>query len=407
MPNPIKNKNILLGVSGSIACYKAVDLASKLTQAGALVDVILTEAAMEFVAPLTFQSITGRCAYTERDLWGSEGHVLHIGLGHDADLVVIAPATANTLAKLAHGLADNLLTLSVLAAECPIIIAPAMDGGMFNNQATQDNLGKLNQRGYIQVGPEEGHLASGIAGIGRMVEPYKLVRHIRSVLSRGGPLKGRKIVVTAGGTQEPIDPVRVISNRSSGKQGYALAQAALDLGAEVTLISAPVHLHPPMGTRMIDVDTAEDMCDAVLRAVQDADALLMAAAVADFKPAAAKDQKIKKGEGVKKFEVEATVDILNQVAKHKSKAGFPKYTVGFAAESQDLLENARAKLQNKGLDLIAANDISAQDAGFAVDTNRVTLIDALGMVETLPLMSKAEVADAVLDRVVRSLLGVS
>lgn len=281
----LDGKRILLGVTGSIACYKAADLASKLTQAGAEVDVILTAGALEFVRPLTFQSVTGRQAYTEEDLWGSRGHVTHIGLGHQADLFVIAPATANTIARLAHGMADNLLSLTALAARCPLLVAPAMDGGMYEHPATQANVDMLRSRGVRIAGPASGHLASGQTGLGRMLEPQELIGYIRQALAQDGPLAGRQVLVTAGGTQEAIDPVRFISNRSSGKQGYALAQAALDLGAQVTLISGPVSLAAPIGARRIDVRTAQQMEKAVLEHAQSADILLMAAAVADFRPA--------------------------------------------------------------------------------------------------------------------------
>jgi phosphopantothenoylcysteine decarboxylase/phosphopantothenate--cysteine ligase len=398
MSNPLYNKRILLCVSGSIAAYKAADLASKLTQAGAQVDVVLTHAALQFISPLTFQSVTGRRAFTDADLWGSEGHVQHIGLGKNADLLVIAPATANTLARLAHGLADNLLSLAALAAPCPLLIAPAMDGGMFAHPATQANLEILRQRGAILVGPTEGHLASGLSGVGRMVEPAELLGHIRLALSHRGSLQGHKIVVTAGGTQEPIDPVRAITNRSSGKQGFALAQAALDLGATVVLIAGPVSLPTPSGAQRVDVHTAQEMMEAVLAAIPQATALVMAAAVADFRPAAPAANKIKKESGVPQIRMEATPDILNTVADFKLKTGWPQYAIGFAAESQHLLENAHAKLEAKKLDLIVANDISAADAGFTVDTNRVTLLYPDGRVESLPLMSKEKVADTVFER---------
>lgn len=400
MNTPLSQKNIVLGVTGSIAAYKAADLASKLTQYGALVDVILTQAATHFLTPLTFQSVTGRRAWIDTDLWGSEGHVQHVGLGHYADLLVIAPATANTLAKLAHGIANNLLTVTALAATCPLVIAPAMDGGMYQHSATQSNLNILIDRGAIQIGPASGHLASGLVGLGRMVEPDELIGHIRHILGRSGSLRGRSVVVTAGGTQEPIDPVRAITNRSSGKQGYALAQAALDYGAQVTLITAPTHLPTPTGAKRVDVNTAEEMKLAVLEAARNADVLLMAAAVADFRPADPSAHKIKKGDGVPQIRLVNTPDILAEVADLKSQTGSPRVTVGFAAESKDLLENARAKLHAKRLDLIIANDISASDAGFATDENRVSLLDADGGVESLPLMSKAEVAVHVLERVV-------
>jgi phosphopantothenoylcysteine decarboxylase/phosphopantothenate--cysteine ligase len=400
MANPIVNKHILLGVTGSIACYKAADLASRLTQAEALVDVILTQAAGQFITPLTFQSVTGRKAYVEADLWGNQGHVLHIGLGKSADLLVIAPASANTLAKLAHGLADNLLTVTALAATCPLIVAPAMDGGMFAHPATQANLEILKLRGATLVGPAQGHLASGLVGVGRMVEPTELLGHIRLALGRNGPLQGLQVVVTAGGTQEPIDPVRAITNRSSGKQGFALVQAALDLGADVTLIAGPTSLSTPVGARRVDVRTAQEMLEAVLAALPQASLLIMAAAVADFKPAALAGQKIKKESGIPQIKLENTPDILASVASFKAERGWPRLTVGFAAESQNLLDNARSKLRLKNLDIIAANDISAMDAGFGMDDNRVTLLFADGRVEALSLMSKAKVAEAILERAI-------
>jgi phosphopantothenoylcysteine decarboxylase/phosphopantothenate--cysteine ligase len=397
--NNLEGKRILLGITGSIAAFKAADLASKLTQTGALVDVILTPAAEKFISPLTFQSVTGRHAYTETDLWGGEAHVLHVGLGHSADLLVIAPCTAHTIAKLAAGQADNILTITALASTCPLLIAPAMDGGMLDHPATQENLGRLTQRGAIIAGPAEGHLASGLSGRGRMLEPEELLGHIRLVLGREGALAGRKVVVSAGGTQEPIDPVRMLTNRSSGKQGYALAQAALDAGAQVVLISAPTGLTPPVGARIVLVTTAEEMRDAVLQASAGADALIMAAAVADFRPKRAATDKLKSREGVPQLELEPTEDVLKAVAKGSR----PRVVVGFAAESRDLEPNAAEKLRAKRLDLIVANDITAADAGFGSDTNRVMLIDASGKVEALPLASKADVAQAVVARVARLL----
>jgi phosphopantothenoylcysteine decarboxylase/phosphopantothenate--cysteine ligase len=396
MTNPFQGKNIMLGVTGSIAAYKAVDLASKLTQSGALVTVILTPAGEKFVSPLTFQSVTGRKAFTDTELWGGEGHVVHVGIGHTADLLVIAPATATTMAKLAHGIGDNLLTVSALAARCPLVIAPAMDSGMFTHPATSANVEILRQRGAIFIGPAEGHLASGLTGAGRFVEPVEVLGNLRWILSKNGPLAGKKVVVTAGGTQEPIDPVRIITNRSSGKQGYAVCQAALDSGAEVVLISSPVCLPVPIGARLIPVRTAAEMQDAVLTEVQNACALVMAAAVADFRPAKTAAQKIKKTSAVNSIPLEPTEDILELVARYKKKNGSPLRTIGFAAESQDLLANARVKLEKKNLDLIVANDISTRDAGFEVDTNRVTLLFADGQVEALDLQSKSEVAEHIL-----------
>jgi len=399
----LEHRRILLGVTGSIAAYKAADLASRLTQAGAQVDVLLTESAQRFVSALTFQSVTGRRAYTEADLWGTEAHVLHVGLAQGADLLAIAPATADTLAKLAQGRADTLLTLTALAATCPLLLAPAMDAGMYGHPATQANLEILRSRGAILVGPAEGRMASGLVGPGRMVEPAELLGHIRLALGRSGPLAGRRVVVTAGGTQEPLDPVRALTNHSSGKQGYALAQAALDRGAQVTLISAPTALAVPVGAEAISVRTAAQMGEALLPAAAQAEVLLMAAAVADFRPAQPSEQKHKRGRGTPEFGLEPTLDLLAQVMEQRGRSAQPQVVVGFAAESQDLVQNARAKLEAKGLSLVVANDITAPNAGFAADTNQVTLLHPEGRVEPLPLMSKAEVAEVVLDRVVELL----
>ena len=399
----LSGKHILLGVTGSIAAYKAADLASKLTQAGAKVDVILTDAAEKFITPLTFQSVTGRKAYTDKDLWGDEAHVMHISLGKTADLLVIAPCTADTMAKLAHGIADNLLTVTTLAATCPMLIAPAMDGGMFDHPATQENLKTLLSRGVLVAGPASGHLASGLSGKGRMIEPMDVLGHIRMALGKDGKLAGKKIVVTAGGTQEAIDPVRVITNHSSGKQGYALAQAALDAGAEVCLITTPTALTPPVGANVTNVKSVQEMLDALLN--ESADALIMAAAAADFRPKVVAKEKMKKRDGIPQIELEAAPDVLRTVSTvggARSERRF-KVVAGFAAESQSLLENAAEKLKSKGLDFIAANDISAKDAGFGVETNRITLLFANGTQENLPLMSKSEAAEKIIEHVGRLL----
>lgn len=396
----LSGKHIILGVTGSIAAYKAVDLASKLTQAGAQVDVILTGAAEKFITPLTFQSVTGRRAYVDSDLWGNEAHVLHVGLGHQADVLVIAPCTANTIAKLAHGQADSLLTVTALASTAPLVIAPAMDGGMFDHPATQENLDTLRKRGADIIEPAEGHLASGLTGIGRLPETATLIGHLRLILGRRGLLANKKVVLTAGGTQEPLDPVRVLTNRSSGKQGYALAQAALDAGAQVTLITTPTALTHPVGADVVHVETAKQMLEAVLKESDGCDALIMAAAVADFRPKNMAKDKIKKEGGVPQIELEATEDILKAVsASGLGRSGRPRVVAGFAAESQSLIENAVNKLQSKKLDLIAANDISAEDAGFAVETNRITLLFADGRKESLALMSKTEVAEIIIERI--------
>lgn len=390
-----EGKHILLGITGSIAAFKAAELASQLTQMQAQVDVILTPAAERFIAPLSLQSVTGRRALTESDLWGKEAHVLHVGLGLTADLLVIAPCTANTIAKVAHGQADNLLTITALAARCPLLLAPAMDGGMLEHPATQENLATLKSRGAVIAGPATGHLASGLSGKGRMLEPAELIGHMRQILGKTGPLAGRSIVISAGGTQEPIDPVRVLTNRSSGKQGYAIAQAAIDAGAQVTLVSAPTALTAPIGARLVSVHTAGQMLDAVVAACEGADALVMAAAVADFRPKRAAAGKLKTREGVPLLDLEHTEDVLGAIPPTKR----PRVVVGFAAESHDLIPNAAEKLKAKGLDLIVANDITAPDAGFGADTNRVTLIGAKGEPESLPLATKADVADIIIERV--------
>jgi phosphopantothenoylcysteine decarboxylase / phosphopantothenate---cysteine ligase len=395
----VRDKRILLGITGSIAAFKAAELASQLTQLGGSVDAILTPAAEKFISSLTLQSVTGRRAYTEVDLWGGEAHVLHIGLGRAADLLVIAPCTANTIAKLAHGQADNLLTITSLAATCPLLIAPAMDGGMLEHPATKENLAKLVERGATIAGPSEGHLASGLSGKGRLLEAEELLGYVRLLLGRSGQLAGKRLVVTAGGTQEPLDPVRVLTNRSSGKQGYALAQSAIDAGAQVTLISAPTALTPPVGTSLVLVETAAQMRDAVLAACPQADALIMAAAVADFRPKRTASEKMKTRDGIPQVELESTEDILKAVARTQR----PQVVIGFAAESNDLAGNASAKLKAKQLDLIVANDITAKDAGFGADNNRVTLFDAAGQAESLPLAPKSELADRIIERLTQLL----
>lgn len=400
---PFKNKRILLGVTGSIACYKSADLASKLRQGGAEVDVILTNAATNFVSPLTFQSVTGRKAYTEKDLWGDQGHILHIGLAKEADLILVAPATANTLAKIAHGEAGNLLTLAILAATCPVMVAPAMDGGMLTNAATKSNMATLEERGIVIVGPEEGHLASGLSALGRMSEPEKLYSAARYQLGKTNPLKGELIIVTAGGTREMLDPVRYLTNKSSGKQGYAIAQAAIDFGAEVRLISSAKDLPIPYGAEYIAVESAAEMKEKVIENIDDSTALIMAAAVADFRPEEISTEKIKKEAGRLNLSMVGTDDILNHVAKEKEKIGFPKITIGFAAESENVKANAKGKLTSKNLDLIVANDISASDAGFQSDGNRVSIIDS-DMTETsYPLMDKYLVGVLLMEEILKRL----
>ena len=342
----LPGKHIVLGITGSIAAFKAAELASQLAQMGAQLDVILTPAAEKFITPLTLQSVTGRHAFTEADLWGGEAHVLHVGLGHTADLLVIAPCTANTLARLAHGEADNLLTITALAAHCPLLLAPAMDGGMLDHPATRANLDTLLRRGAYIAGPAEGHLASGLLGRGRLVEPLELIGHIRLCCSdERDRLASKKVVISAGGTQEPLDPVRVLTNNSSGKQGYALAQAAIDAGADVTLISAPTALTPPVGARLVPVQTAREMLDAVLSELAEADVLIMAAAVADFRPTHTAADKLKSRDGVPHIELEATEDILKAVASHEALAGADYWRrSGFCQDSE-----GRASCPNRSM----------------------------------------------------------
>jgi len=389
----LSNKTIILGITGSIAAYKAAEIASQLTQGGAKVNVIMTKEAIQFISPVTFRAITGRPVVTEMFDLASEFSVEHVSLAKAADIVVIAPATANIIAKLAAGIADDMLCCTVLATKAPVLIAPAMETNMYNNPATQDNLSKLKARDFVIIAPATGWLASGKEGPGRLADTNDIIGSIRQVLGRGGDLAGKHIVVTAGGTQEPIDPVRYISNHSSGKMGYALAEAARDRGAKVTLVTAPTSLPEPVGVDVVKVNTAQEMRQAVENVTPQADALVMAAAVADYRPTKAVKDKIKKVEAGLTLELECTPDILGSV-----KGKFIK--VGFAAESSNLVENAKQKLKQKGLALIVGNDITASDNGFSADSNRVTIIDREGKVDSLPLMPKREVADKILDRVV-------
>jgi phosphopantothenoylcysteine decarboxylase/phosphopantothenate--cysteine ligase len=389
---PLHGKRVVLGVCGSIACYKAADIASKLTQAGALVDVILTASAQKFVTPLTFRSLTRRPVFT--DMFDPESPLAeeHVELARAADAVLIAPASATTLARLAHGLADDMLALTALATTAPVVVAPAMDAQMWEHAATRANADLLRQRGVIFAGPAEGRLASGRMGLGRMLETDDLIGALRQALGAKGDLAGRRIVVSAGGTQEPIDPVRYIGNRSSGKMGFAIAEAARDRGAIVTLVTGPVALATPYGVERIDVRTTAEMGAAVARATEGCAALVMAAAPADFRAAAAADQKIKRTGDALSLELVPSDDIL---------AGLrgPFVKVGFAAETQQVMVNAHAKIAKKGLDLIVANDVTAPQAGFATDTNLVSIIAADGTVDELPLLPKYEVAWRILDRV--------
>jgi len=392
----LERKTVVLGVTGSIAAYKAVDIASQLNRAGVKVDVVMTEEASKFVSPLSFRAITGRTVATDMFDASSELNVTHIALARAADVVAIAPATANVIAKLATGIADDVLCCTVLATNAPVVIAPAMDANMYENPVTQENVSKLKKRGFVFVGPKFGKLVSGVEGLGRFADTGEIIGVISQVLGRGGSFADRHIVVTAGGTQEFIDPVRIITNRSSGKMGYALADAARDRGAKVTLITGPTLLTRPAGVKVIDVCTAEEMLQAVKQAVSRADALIMAAAVADYRPKSTAKEKIKKKDAGLTLELERTPDILSEI-----KGNFVR--VGFAAESENLVENATQKLRQKSLDLIVANDVTAKNSGFGTDSNRVTIIGKDGKVESLPLLPKRQVADKVLDKVAKLL----
>jgi phosphopantothenoylcysteine decarboxylase / phosphopantothenate---cysteine ligase len=409
------NKRILVGICGGIASYKAVDLVSHLQQAGAFVDVIMSERADEFVRPLTFASLSHRPVYS--DLWEPSGQAAetHIALAEEADLLVVVPATANTIAKLAHGVADNMLTAVALATKAPLLLAPAMHQNMYTHPATQANMTLLRERGVFIVEPAIGRLASGEVGIGRLPDTSVLLGAIDVVLGRNGDLAGQRVVVTAGGTQEPIDPVRYVGNRSSGKMGYALAVEARDRGAHVILISSPVVLDVPYGVEVRRVETAIQMRDAVHDVVSDADVLVMSAAVADFRPAEVATQKIKKsGSGSQELDkqngfflglirnpdiLEELADSVNRNASNE-RSGRRLVRVGFAAETSDLLQNARAKLLAKRLDLLVANDVSRSDSGFGTETNKVLIFHANGTMEDLPVMPKTGVAAAIWDRIV-------
>lgn len=389
------NKTIVLGVTGGIAIYKSADLASKLTQAGAKVEVIMTESAMKFVSPLTFRSVTNRPVVTSLWEMASEFSIEHVALADAADIVLIAPATANIIAKLANGIADDSLTSTVLATKAPVVIAPAMHTNMWQNSITKENIAKLKARGFTIVDPGYGHLASGGVGEGRLADTEKIIGTVKQVLGRNGDLAGKHIVVSAGGTREAIDPVRYIGNRSSGKMGYAVAEAARDRGAKVTLVAGPTALPDLVGIEVVHVTSAMQMKEAVTKATADCDVLIMSAAVADYMPKSQAAQKIKKAVAGREITLELvrTPDILSE-----AQGNFLR--VGFAAETENLVEHAKEELVQKRLDLVAANDVSAPDSGFEVDTNRVVLIGCDGKEETLPLMLKRDVADKILDRVV-------
>ena len=389
----LKDAKIVLGVTGGIAAYKACDLVSRLGKHGARVRVVLTEHACKFVPPMTFETLSGNPVCV--DTFAPHSELEHIALAKWADAFVIAPATANCLAKLANGIADDLLSTTALAMTAPLLIAPAMNANMWRHPATQANLLTLMKRGARTVGPGTGHLACGDDDVGRMAEPAQIVEALEALLNPRRDFEGRRVLVTAGPTVERIDPVRYITNRSSGKMGYALAEAARARGAEVTLVSGPVKLAPPAGVALVGVESSAQMCEAVLSRGEWADVVIQAAAPADFRPVQVAAGKIKKtGEGMT-LSLENTTDIAAELGRRKRPG---QVLVAFAAETDDVLDNARGKLVRKNADLIVANDVSRKDAGFGVDTNAVTLITGDGL-RALPLMTKREAADGILDAV--------
>ena len=389
----LRDKRIVLGVTGGIAAYKACDLVSKLKKQGAQVRVVLTKHAAQFVPPLTFEALSGSPALM--DTFAPRSEMEHIALAKWADAFVIAPATANCLAKLANGIADDLLSTTALAMTAPLLIAPAMNANMWRHPATRQNMETLLARGAHVVGPDSGRLACGDEDVGRMSEPAQIVEALRQMLCPRRDFEGRRVLVTAGPTVERIDPVRYITNRSTGKMGYAIAEAARARGAETVLISGPVHLPAPAGVERVPVESSAQLCEAVLSRGAWADIVIQAAAPADFRPAQAAAQKIKKTGEAMCIALEPTTDIAAELGRRKP-AG--QILVAFAAETNDVLANAQGKLARKNADLVVANDVSRSDAGFGVDTNAVTLISRTD-VRLLPLMSKRAVADAILDRI--------
>ncbi len=392
----LKDKKILLGVTGGIAAYKAVEIVSRLRKAGAEVRVIMTKEAQEFVTELTFREITGQPVAV--DMWSKVTHwnVEHIALAAWADLVLLAPATANTLAKAAYGIADDMLTTTLLAVCAPIFFAPAMNSNMYENPATQENIQRLCARGWHMIDPASGHLACGTDGVGRLPEPVAIVDAIDAFFATAESLRGKRILVTAAGTIEPIDPVRYIGNRSSGKMGYAIAIEARNRGAEVVLVSGPSALTEPQGVRVVPVETAAQMRSAVLKEFVTSDIVIKAAAVADYRAKEIAANKIKKNEDTLTLILEKNPDILQELGS-KKQAG--QILVGFAAETQNLLDFARQKLEKKNLDFIVANDVTRPDAGFNTETNLIKILSRDGGIEEFPLMSKKDLAGIILDRV--------
>ena len=390
----LKGKCVLLGVSGGIAAYKMANVASALKKLGADVEVIMTQNATQFITPLTFETLTGHKCMVDTFDRDFKFEVTHISLAKKADVILVAPATANVIAKMAHGIADDMLTTVLLAAKCPKLVSPAMNTGMLENPITQDNLRTLEHYGFTVIPSESGLLACNDVGSGRLPKEDVLLEYILHTIARPKDLAGLKIAVTAGPTQEPLDPVRYLTNHSTGKMGYAVARAAALRGAEVTLIHGPTALPPVQFTEDVPITTAQEMYEAVTGRFAEMDVLVMAAAVADYRPAAVADDKIKKKDGDMSIPLERTADILGTIGPQKTK----QFLCGFSMETRDMLANSSAKLEKKNLDMVVANNLKVSGAGFGVDTNVVTFITPDGTRE-LPLMSKADVADAILDEI--------
>jgi phosphopantothenoylcysteine decarboxylase/phosphopantothenate--cysteine ligase len=395
MSHRLEGKTVVVGLSGGIACYKAAELVRALVREGASVRVMMTAAAQEFVTALTLQTLSGHPVATHTFDLTQESQIGHIQLADAADVVVIAPATANVIGKIANGIGDDLVTTVLLATRAPVVLAPAMNVNMYENPIVQGNLSRLRGGGFRIVEPGEGFLACGWEGKGRLADLDVLLAEIERTLSPQD-LHGERVLVTAGPNREAIDPVRFISNRSTGKMGFAIAAGAWRRGADVTLVAGPTALPTPHGVRRCDVSSAEEMRQAVVAAFDDASFLFMAAAVADYRPARVAQEKLKKGSGRLVLELDRTVDILAELAPRKG----DRFVVGFAAETEQVIANAKRKLEEKNLDLIVANDVAGSQTGFAVDTNAVTMIDRSGHHESVPLMSKDAVADRIIDQAI-------
>lgn len=391
----LKGKTVLLGVTGGIASYKSASLASLLVKSGAQVHVLMTENAKNFINPITFETLTGHKCLTDTFDRNFEFNVEHVALAKKADLVMIAPATANVIAKLAHGIADDMLTTTILACRCPKIIAPAMNTAMYENQITQDNMNLLRKYGMEVITPACGHLACGDTGAGKMPEPETLIQYIYRELAHKKDMKGLKVLVTAGPTQESIDPVRYITNHSSGKMGYCIARACMLRGADVTLVSGKTALTPPMFVNVVPVVSARDMYEAVTSRSNDMNIIIKAAAVADYRPASVADEKMKKADAELSISLERTDDILKYLGDHKTS---DQFLCGFSMETQNMLKNSKKKLVKKNLDMIVANNLKVKGAGFETDTNIVTMITPDSVCE-LELMSKEDVAFRLTDKI--------